>query len=91
MSLMKIGKDLVRTLFKVPPTSSYPRGGLRLPDTSRGGVGIDEEKCTLCELCMRRCPSGAMVTDRKQERILIDRMRCIACGECVEECPFGAL
>ncbi len=91
MGVMKIGKSLMNSLFAEPETSKYPEGGLKLSKASRGSIVIDEEACTLCRLCGRRCPSGAIKPDRSQSRIMIDRMKCLVCGECVEECPEHAL
>ena len=88
---MKIGKSLLNSLFAEPETSGYPEGGLKLSPVSRGSILIDEAACTLCTLCGRRCPSGAIKPDRKQRRIMIERMKCLACGECVSECPEHAI
>ena len=81
----------MKSLFASPATSQYPKGGLRLPEIERGCVAIDETLCTLCGLCQRRCPSGALIADRRRGKLLIDRMKCIVCGECVYECPENSL
>lgn len=47
---------------------------------------IDEEKCTFCGLCAKRCPMGALVVDSKQKTVLWLKERCIGCGQCVLAC-----
>lgn len=91
MGVMKIGKTLMNSLFAEPETSRYPEEAMKLSQLSRGSIVIDETRCTLCRLCGRRCPSGAIVPERKDSRLLIDRMKCIVCGECISVCPEEAL
>ncbi len=91
LGFMKIGKSLIGTMFTTPETSAYPKGGLILYDNARGSLAIDNAKCTLCGLCDRRCPAGAIRVDREKEQLLIDRTKCIACGECIYECPEKCL
>ena len=52
-------------------------------------VSIDPEKCTLCESCVKWCPSSALklVRDKDGERIEFDPTRCIGCNICVNVCP----
>ena len=52
-------------------------------------VTIDSEKCTLCESCVKWCPSSALklVRDKDAERIEFDPTRCIGCNICVNVCP----
>ena len=46
------------------------------------GVKIEEEKCTGCDACVRKCPVDVCrVGDRE----------CIQCGECMKVCPEGAI
>ena len=91
MGFFKTGAQLVKSLFTSPVTNSYPRGGAHIVDGARGAIAIDETMCTLCGLCGRRCPSGALVIKRDEGCWLIDRMKCIVCGECVYECPENCL
>lgn len=51
---------------------------------------IDPEKCTGCTACARKCPTDAIVGERKQPHEIIQDL-CIGCGNCVETCKFDAV
>jgi len=51
---------------------------------------IDNEKCTGCTLCSRKCPVGAISGAVKQPHT-IDTDKCTKCGKCNEVCRFGAV
>ncbi len=46
--------------------------------------------CTGCQLCLKSCPSQAIVGGRK-ERHIIDLEKCIKCGACKSACKFNAV
>ncbi|RKX71079.1 hypothetical protein DRP53_02825 [candidate division WOR-3 bacterium] len=48
---------------------------------------IDEERCSLCSLCIQNCPYGAL---QKEEKVRSDPAVCMGCGVCVATCPSGA-
>lgn len=48
-------------------------------------IQIDEESCTGCGLCVKRCPMDALT--RKGKKIIINPDRCIGCGVCAVKCP----
>jgi NADH:ubiquinone oxidoreductase subunit F (NADH-binding)/Fe-S-cluster-containing hydrogenase component 2 len=51
---------------------------------------IDTELCIGCTVCRKKCPSGAIVGERKQAHyVLTDK--CIGCGACAEVCPHKAI
>jgi NADP-reducing hydrogenase subunit HndC len=51
---------------------------------------IDEEKCTGCTLCARRCPVSCI--DGKARNVhFINQDPCIKCGECFNVCKFDAV
>ena len=78
-----------------------------LPPRSRGAIGLLEENCTVCMLCVRECPDWCIYIDSHKEtvqpptgrprvrnvldRFAIDFSLCMYCGICVEVCPFDAL
>jgi len=51
---------------------------------------IDEDKCTGCAVCVKNCPSEAIVGTLKSPHHVIEE-RCIACGTCVDVCHFAAV
>jgi NADH-quinone oxidoreductase subunit F len=53
---------------------------------------IDPDKCQACMICLRQCPTGAIVGGKKQIHV-IDQEKCTKCGTCFEVCPprFGAV
>jgi len=53
------------------------------------------EACTLCELCMKKCPTGAIkrqysVRD-EEEKLVFNFERCLGCGVCATNCPKSAI
>jgi len=78
-----------------------------LPPRSRGAIGLLEENCTVCMLCVRECPDWCIYIDSHKEtvqppagrprvrnvldRFAIDFSLCMYCGICIEVCPFDAL
>ena len=50
---------------------------------------IDEEKCTGCTLCAKKCPEEA-VTGEKKKLHHLDQDKCIKCGICYDGCKFDA-
>jgi len=51
---------------------------------------IDEEKCTGCQVCLRKCPYEA-ITGKKKELHTIIQDKCEKCGTCFEVCKFDAV
>lgn len=49
---------------------------------------VDQGECVACEVCLDRCPVGAIVVD---DTARVDRERCLGCGLCAGACPEEAL
>lgn len=101
----KIGSaipEMIRSMTRKPDTETYPFTKITLPETYRGKLDIDPEKCTGCSICAYVCPAfvitmvdlGKRKVGEKElpvKRPKFDLYTCIFCGECVDNCPFGAL
>ncbi|MEW6051348.1 MAG: NADH-quinone oxidoreductase subunit I [Candidatus Zixiibacteriota bacterium] len=100
---MKItGKHLGRHAV----TIQYPEEKWTMPERSRGIVVLLSDKetgelnCTSCLLCMKACPTGAIVIDAPRDEVTkkrtlnsftVDHGLCCFCGLCEEACNFSAI
>lgn len=50
---------------------------------------IDENKCNGCTICLRACPTQALIVRNGKAKLINDR--CIDCGECIRACPEKAI
>jgi formate hydrogenlyase subunit 6/NADH:ubiquinone oxidoreductase subunit I len=90
----KMIKQVLQSLFKKPATINYPFIKMEMPDKFRGKLIFYPEKCICCKLCMRDCPSNAIVIKKVGEKKFeaeIDLAKCVYCAQCVDSCPKGAL
>ena len=51
------------------------------------GYFIENENCIKCGICVRACPSDAIIWDDKKNFPEINRKECLVCGKCEEVCP----
>jgi NADH:ubiquinone oxidoreductase subunit F (NADH-binding)/(2Fe-2S) ferredoxin/Pyruvate/2-oxoacid:ferredoxin oxidoreductase delta subunit len=51
---------------------------------------IDEQACTGCQVCLRKCPQEA-ISGKKKEVHVLDQEKCIKCGICYDACKFNAI
>lgn len=91
MGLMKFAKVALRNLFSKPVTTQYPFAPAYYPDRSRGRILLEKDKCILCGLCAKHCPTGTIAIDRKAGTWSMNRFDCVQCANCVNVCPKAAL
>jgi len=51
---------------------------------------INQEKCSLCRLCVENCPENALLQVPGKGILLVDTL-CSGCGVCKLVCPFEAI
>lgn len=49
------------------------------------------ENCTLCTICVRICPTGAITSGRNFKDLRFDTSQCVRCGLCHEVCQTDAV
>ena len=91
MANLKIGKIVLRSLFKKPATLMYPVIPRKWAERTRGRIEIDIDNCIFCGICSRKCPTDAITVDRGAKSWSIARMGCIQCSCCVDTCPKKCL
>ncbi len=82
---------IVRNLFGGPATRLYP---FQVRDSfarARGHVEFDDNKCTLCGNCARRCPAAAIEINKEKKELTFFPARCIICEVCAEACRRDAI
>ncbi len=91
MAYLEMTKLALKWAVTKPATSQYPFTP-RLPVAgSRGRLLFTKDNCIYCNVCAKKCPTGALVVNRKEKQWIIDQLRCITCGYCVEVCPKKSL
>ncbi len=91
MSQMSIGKVVSRSALSRPATRLYPFEKRPFYKNTRGAVAIDIDRCILCGICQKRCPTQAITVTKAAKDWQINRLRCISCGACVDACPKKCL
>jgi formate hydrogenlyase subunit 6/NADH:ubiquinone oxidoreductase subunit I len=98
----------LKAFFQPVVTSQYPRQLLKITPRFRGHTKLiadkdnpDKNACTACQICVKACPSGSIVSVEGEKRegekrktgtsYILDFTTCSQCGICVETCPFDAL
>jgi formate hydrogenlyase subunit 6/NADH:ubiquinone oxidoreductase subunit I len=91
MSYFEMSKLALKWAFAKPPTTRYPFEPRKALAGSRGWLLFTEDNCVYCNVCVKKCPTDALLVNRPEKTWSIDRLRCITCGSCVEICPKKSL
>ena len=89
-----------KVFFKKKETLMYPEEGPNLPERYRGIQRFYADKCIVCNMCVKACPTEVIsltaekdpeTNKRKIVTYDIDFERCILCEFCTEVCPTQAV
>lgn len=82
---------IMKNLFSRPETRLYPAEVRESFPHARGHIEFDEEKCSFCTLCAKKCPAAAISVNRADKTWTLEPFRCIVCEACIEGCPKDAI
>jgi nitroreductase/NAD-dependent dihydropyrimidine dehydrogenase PreA subunit len=54
-------------------------------------LGINLEKCSHCQVCIRDCPTKNYRLNESQSVVVFNNSNCILCGHCIGVCPESAI
>jgi len=91
-----------KSIAKPKVTYPYPDKPLELPDRFRGIQYLDIDKCIVCNMCAKICPTDCITLTgkpnpdpEKKGKVLetydINFEICILCDLCTEVCPTEAI
>ena len=91
MAFFEMVRTAIRTVLQKPVTILYPVQAAKKTPISRGHVVFDGSKCISCSICLRKCPSQAILLNKEAKTWQINRFRCVVCNSCVDTCPTKCL
>ncbi|MDD2189604.1 MAG: 4Fe-4S dicluster domain-containing protein [Eubacteriales bacterium] len=91
MASFKLGRMVMRSLFKKPATLMYPVIQREWQERTRGHIENEIDECIFCGICQKKCPANALTVDKISKSWTIARMQCIQCSCCIEVCPKKCL
>lgn len=89
---MNIFQVIAQNLKRDPVTLRLPQRAA-MPESFRGAVQLDPDKCVGCATCVYVCPANAIqvISDGDYYEWAYDPGRCTFCGRCAAVCPGLAL
>jgi formate hydrogenlyase subunit 6/NADH:ubiquinone oxidoreductase subunit I len=91
MGFFEMTKTALRTVLSRPVTILYPVQAAKKTPMTRGHVVQDGSMCISCSICVKKCPSQAILLNKEAKTWQIDRFRCVVCNSCVDTCPTKCL
>jgi len=91
MAFFSFSLPILKSLFKKPATLMYPVIAREFYPNTRGKIVFNEETCTYCTLCQKKCPTGAITVNREEKKWKLEVFKCIVCNNCVGGCPKDSL
>ena len=82
--------ERIRYRFSKKVLSFFLRIEWIAPKVNGPLVHMKKKKCTHCKMCMRECPTGAIV-EKKNGKLKIKGSRCAMCMRCTYFCPTDAI
>jgi len=91
MAFFEMVKTALRTVLSKPATILYPVQAAKKTPLTRGHVVHDGSRCISCSICVKKCPSQAIVLNKEAKTWQINRFRCVVCNSCIDSCPVKCL
>jgi ech hydrogenase subunit F len=91
MSWFSLSSLVARSAVAKPATRLYPFERREPYARTRGHIEFVIDSCTFCNICAHKCPTDAIVVNKKERVWAIDHTRCILCGNCVDDCRRGCI
>lgn len=61
------------------------------PDGFRGKIRYETEKCIGCKLCIKVCPTEAILFKPEEKKVKFLMARCCYCSQCNDVCPVNCI
>ena len=87
-------KEALRNFVRPANTVLFPFAEVETPADYRGAPELTAENCTLCNRCVRACPTNALSIEKSDKThgvLIIDLGRCCYCKNCEDVCNFDAM
>ncbi len=86
-------RALIEGLKRVETVKEYPFKRIPAPQSFRGLLSIDVNKCHACGACAHACPAKAISVEAGDGVVVVKHLvyRCIFCAWCADICPYNAI